>query len=84
MPDYLRLYERTSKIIINEFSIEPKRSIDTTTINKGSVTVISRNKGWLTVDPETMSRKFCLDKKLKGDLHKASEMSPEWMQTKFK
>jgi hypothetical protein len=37
--------------------------------NHGTVTVISRNNGWLTVDPKTMSRKNCFEKKVKGDIH---------------
>lgn len=36
---------------------------------QGTMTVISRNNGWLTVDPTTMSRKNAFDKKAKGDLH---------------
>jgi hypothetical protein len=46
-----------------------------------TVTVISRNNGWLTVDPETMSRKNAYEKKVKGNLHKTSHMSPTWMHT---
>ena len=45
------------------------------------MTVISRNNGWLTVDPETMSRKNAYEKKVKGNLHKTSHMSPTWMHT---
>ena len=43
--------------------------------------MISRNNGWLTVDPDTMSRKNAYEKKMKGNLHKTSHMSPPWMQT---
>ncbi len=45
------------------------------------MTVISRNNGWLTVDPDTMSRKNAYEKKMKGNLHKTSHMSPTWMHT---
>ena len=46
-----------------------------------TVTLISRNNGWLTVDPITMSRKNAFEKRVKGNLHKSSHMSPSWMQT---
>ena len=46
--------------------------------------MISRNNGWLTVDPNTMSRKNAYEKKVKGDIHKTSSMSPQWMQTDAK
>lgn len=49
-------------------------------VQNGSVTVISRNNGWLTVDPKSMSRKNAFEKKMKGDIHQASLMSPQWMQ----
>lgn len=49
--------------------------------NGETVTVISRNNGWLTVDPDTMSRKNAYEKKLKGNLHKTSHMSPSFMHT---
>jgi hypothetical protein len=59
---------------------------DQTKVLKGreegeTVTVISRNNGWLTVDPENMSRKNAYEKKVKGNLHKTSHMSPTWMHT---
>lgn len=44
-----------------------------------TVTVISRTNGWLTVDPKNMSRKNAFEKKMKGNLHKTSHMSPSWM-----
>ena len=40
--------------------------------NGATVTVISRNNGWLTVDPTSLSRKNCYEKKAKGDIHKTS------------
>lgn len=46
--------------------------------------MISRNNGWLTVDPNTMSRKNAFEKETKGNLHKTSHMSPSWMQTEAK
>lgn len=46
-----------------------------------SITVISKNNGWLTVDPETQSRKNAFENKMRGDVHKVSLMSPPWMQT---
>ncbi|CDW77658.1 UNKNOWN [Stylonychia lemnae] len=49
-----------------------------------TVTVVSRSNGWLTVDPNTMSRKNAFEKQLKGNLHKTSHMSPQWMQTEAK
>jgi hypothetical protein len=53
------------------------RAVDTTSkAGGGSVTVISRSNGWLTVDEKTMSRKNAFEKKMKGDLHRSSLMSP--------
>lgn len=46
-----------------------------------TVTVISRNNGWLTVDPMNFSRKNAFEKRMKGNVHKTSHMSPSWMQT---
>jgi hypothetical protein len=46
-----------------------------------TVTVISRNNGWLTVDPLTFSRKNAFEKRVKGNVHKISHMSPSWMHT---
>eukprot|EP00349_Pseudokeronopsis_sp_Brazil_P004311 CAMPEP_0202958458 /NCGR_PEP_ID=MMETSP1396-20130829/2799_1 /ASSEMBLY_ACC=CAM_ASM_000872 /TAXON_ID= /ORGANISM="Pseudokeronopsis sp., Strain Brazil" /LENGTH=139 /DNA_ID=CAMNT_0049676543 /DNA_START=619 /DNA_END=1038 /DNA_ORIENTATION=+ len=44
------------------------------------MTVISRNKGWITVNPETLSRKNCFEKQAKANTRVASVMSPQWMQ----
>jgi hypothetical protein len=46
--------------------------------------VISRNNGWLTVNPDNMSRKNAFEKKQKEDMHKTSFMSPQWMHTQAK
>ncbi|CDW85700.1 UNKNOWN [Stylonychia lemnae] len=46
-----------------------------------SMTVLSRSNGWLTVDPSTQSRKNAFDKQVKGNMHKSSNLSPQWMQT---
>ena len=48
------------------------------------MTVISRNNGWLTVNPDTMSRKNAMEKKAKGDMHLTSLMAPSWMLTNAK
>ncbi len=48
------------------------------------MTVMSRNNGWLTVDPTTQSRKNAFEKKSKGDLHQSSKMAPGWMHTQAK
>lgn len=49
-----------------------------------TVTVISRNNGWLTVNPNTMSRKNAFEKQRKGNLHQSSVMSPSWMHSDAK
>jgi hypothetical protein len=42
--------------------------------------IVSRNQGWITVEPENLDRKHPLEKKRLGDVSKVSELSPIWMQ----
>jgi hypothetical protein len=45
------------------------------------VTVISRVNGWLTVDPETLSRKMAIEKSTKINVRQTSKLAPPWMIT---
>jgi len=42
--------------------------------------IVSRNQGWITVEPSTMDRKHPLEKKKLGDVTKVNVLSPIWMQ----
>jgi hypothetical protein len=44
--------------------------------------VVSRNQGWITVDPKLQDRKNTLEKKKLGDATKVNFLSPVWMQVK--
>ena len=84
-PDYLRHLEDPSKIdnvtlLENQIDFGRTESKDP----GNSITVISKNNGWLTVDPAVQSRKNAFEKKMRGDVHKVSLMSPSWMQTLYK
>lgn len=48
------------------------------------MTVISKINGWLTVDPENMSRKKCYENRKRTDIQKPSFMAPQWMQVEAK
>jgi hypothetical protein len=60
VPDYLRVLDNPRNNVqrVQEHAIE----------NKQTVTVISRINGWLTVDPESMSRKSCYEKRKRTDI----------------
>ena len=45
------------------------------------VTVISRTNGWLTVDPETLNRKFAIEKDTNINIRETSKLAPTWMIT---
>lgn len=78
-PDWFRI--RESKIV-KEHEIEKSQGYD------GTVSVLSKASGWITVSPRSRSRKnrigkngpFDLSKK-QNDLHKVSDLAPIWMQT---
>eukprot|EP00347_Sterkiella_histriomuscorum_P005042 403358124 len=45
-----------------------------------TITILSRSNGWLTVDKHSQNRNNALDKQTKGNMHKSSNLSPQWMQ----
>lgn len=49
-----------------------------------TMTILSRSNGWLTVSKEHQSRKNAIDKHIKGNMHKESELSPNWFQQTHK
>ena len=42
--------------------------------------IVSKNQGWITVNPQEMDRKHPLEKSKLGDVTKVNVLSPEWMQ----
>lgn len=42
--------------------------------------VISKNQGWITIDPANPDRKHPLEKAKLGDASKVNVLSPQWMQ----
>ena len=41
--------------------------------------IVSKNQGWITVNPQKVDRKNPLEKERLGDVTKANELSPAWM-----
>jgi hypothetical protein len=46
--------------------------------------VVSRNQGWITLEPETMDRKHPIEKKKLGNVKEVNVLSPIWMQVTHK
>lgn len=46
--------------------------------------IISKNQGWITVDPKNPDRKHPLNKAKLSDVKKVNVLSPEWMQVNHK
>ena len=80
---HLIILELTRKVFpsFNDLELEMTKTGSNAFKPGETVTVISRNNGWLTVDPMTFSRKNAFEKRMKGNLHKTSHMSPSWMHT---
>ena len=50
----------------------------------GTMTIISRNQGWITVTPKHKNRKKPVEKYgVSGDAAKTSKLTPNWMQCQF-
>ncbi len=50
----------------------------------GTMTILSRNAGWITVTPERKDRKKPIEKfGMGGDASKTSKLTPAWMQTNY-
>lgn len=50
----------------------------------GTMTILSRNAGWITVTPKRQDRKKPIEKfGMGGDASKTSKLTPAWMQTVF-
>ena len=73
-------------LLINYYDIENNIEVakNFAIENKQTVTVISKINGWLTVDPQTMSRKECYENRKRTDIQKPSLMAPQWMQVESK
>ena len=69
-PDYLRIPR------VNSRSCTRKKLEGDA---KQPITVISKVSGWLTVDPETLSRKNAIEKDQKINIRNTSKAAPQWM-----
>lgn len=74
MPDYFRIREN------------PKNNVDASKATgfDGTMTVVSRTRGWLTVTPKNKNRKKPVEKYgISGDAAKTSKLTPNWMQSQY-
>lgn len=74
VPDYMRVLER------------PGNNVDPCTSKgfDGTMTIISRNQGWITVTPKNKNRKKPVEKfGVAGDAAKTSKLTPNWMQCQY-
>jgi hypothetical protein len=72
-PDYLKINSSSKKTLLTS---ESRGSG-----SKPPVTVISRTNGWLTVDAETLNRRFAIEKDTKINIRQSSKLAPPWMLT---
>jgi hypothetical protein len=73
-PDYFRILEK------------PQNQVDPTNAKgfDGTMTVVSRIQGWITVTPRTKNRKKPVEKfGVSGDAAKTSALTPNWMQCHY-
>ena len=73
-PDYLRILERPQ----NQVDPCSSKGFD------GTMTIVSRNQGWITVTPKNKNRKKPVEKfGVAGDAAKTSKLTPNWMQCQY-
>lgn len=73
-PEYLRILDR------------PQNQVDPTNTKgfDGTMTIVSRNQGWITVTPKHKNRKKPVEKfGVSGDAAKTSALTPNWMQCQY-
>lgn len=73
-PDYFRILEK------------PQNQVDPTHSKgfDGTMTIVSRNQGWITVTPKNKNRKKPVEKfGVSGDAAKTSKLTPNWMQCQY-
>lgn len=73
-PDYFRIMDR------------PQNQVDPTNSKAfdGTMTIVSRNQGWITVTPKNKNRKKPVEKfGVSGDAAKTSKLTPNWMQSQY-
>ena len=72
-PDYFRILEK------------PQNQVDPTSGKgfDGTMMIVSRNQGWITVTPKNKNRKKPVEKYgVSGDAAQTSKLTPNWMQCK--
>jgi hypothetical protein len=47
------------------------------------VSIVSKNAGWITVNPQNPDRKHPLEKATLGDVTKTSVLTPAWMKLSY-
>lgn len=73
-PDYLRILERPG----NQADPSQSKGFD------GTMTIISRNQGWITVTPKNKNRNKPVEKVgVSDDATKSSKLTPNWMQCQY-
>lgn len=71
-PDCFRILENKN----NQNKVENAKNFD------GTMTIISRNQGWITVTPKHKNRQKPVEKfGVSGDAAKCNVLSPQWMQS---
>jgi hypothetical protein len=73
-PDYFRILDR------------PENQVDPVTSKgfDGTMTIVSRNQGWITVTPKNKNRKKPVEKfGVSGDATVSSKLTPNWMQCDY-
>jgi len=74
LPDYMRIMEKPQ----NQIDPSCSKGFD------GTITVISKTKGWLTVTPKNKNRKMPVEKYgVPGDAAATSKLTPNWMQCPY-
>jgi hypothetical protein len=76
MPSYLRIMDDpiNRNVVHRQASGEPAEMLQ----------IISRNKGWITIDPSHPGRKSLENKSSLVDASQVNKLSPQWMQVQFK
>lgn len=73
-PEYLRTLDNPKNIA------DPTKAIGF----NGTITVISKNQGWITIDPKNPDRKKPVEKyAVSDDATASSKLTPNWMQCQY-
>mmetsp|Transcript_6072 Transcript_6072/g.10304 ORF Transcript_6072/g.10304 Transcript_6072/m.10304 type:complete len:175 (-) Transcript_6072:32-556(-) len=76
MPTYFRIMDDPIKrnVVHKQLNGEPSNMVQ----------IVSKNQGWITVNPQVMDRTRPIEKMRLGDASKVNMLSPNWMQLTHK